>query len=285
LNRLLVTLADLNAQIGRFEANAPGSAVDLRDQRQARLEDLAAKLPVEVRDQSGGQFQIVAKDAAGADVVLVDRAQVLGAVAFDGGQLSAGTPATVLAPAAGAIKGALAARDGGVQTLRHDLDLFARQLVTSVNAAYNPTGATGNFFAPAGTTASTIQLAATLTPANLKASDGGPAGDNSIALAVAAVGARIFSTAAGDAIDGTIGGFFSQAVGKLGQSLAGANARVDDQGNVEKLVRSQRDAISGVSLDEELADLMKYQRAFQASSRVFQTVDELLDLVVNRLGH
>ena len=49
-------------------------------------------------------------------------------------------------------------------------------------------------------------------------------------------------------------------------------------------MRTQRDAISGVSLDEEMADLMKYQRAFQASSRVFNVVDDLLDLVVNRLG-
>jgi flagellar hook-associated protein 1 FlgK len=37
-NLLLSQIADLNAQIGRFEINSPGSAVDLRDQRQARLE-------------------------------------------------------------------------------------------------------------------------------------------------------------------------------------------------------------------------------------------------------
>jgi flagellar hook-associated protein 1 FlgK len=49
-------------------------------------------------------------------------------------------------------------------------------------------------------------------------------------------------------------------------------------------VRSQRDSVSGVSLDEEMADLLKYQRAFQASSRVFSTIDDLLDTVVNHLG-
>jgi flagellar hook-associated protein 1 FlgK len=42
--------------------------------------------------------------------------------------------------------------------------------------------------------------------------------------------------------------------------------------------------VSGVSLDEEMADLMKYQRAFQASSRVFTVLDDLLDVVVNQLG-
>jgi flagellar hook-associated protein 1 FlgK len=49
-------------------------------------------------------------------------------------------------------------------------------------------------------------------------------------------------------------------------------------------VKSQRDSVSGVSLDEEMADMIKYQRAFQASSRVIQVIDELLDTVVNRLG-
>jgi flagellar hook-associated protein 1 len=49
-------------------------------------------------------------------------------------------------------------------------------------------------------------------------------------------------------------------------------------------VRGQRDGVSGVSLDEEMTDLMKYQRSFQASSRVIQVIDDLLDTIVNRLG-
>ena len=93
-----------------------------------------------------------------------------------------------------------------------------------------------------------------------------------------------FSTGSGDAIDGTFSGFFSKSVSKLGQTLASANSRVQDQTNIERLVRAQRDGVSGVSLDEEMADLLKFQRAFQASSRVFSVMDELLDTVVNKLG-
>ncbi|MBI5688813.1 MAG: flagellar hook-associated protein FlgK [Verrucomicrobia bacterium] len=284
INRLLDTIAELNGQIGRFEVNAPGSAVDLRDQRQARLEELAAKLPVEVADSSNGQVRVFSRDANGAAVVLLDLTQVQGTVAFSGTQLTAGNPATALALTSGSVHGALTARDGAIETLRNDLDLLARQLVTSVNDLYNPTGATGDFFVASGTSAGTIRVAPTVSASSLKASDGGAAGDNSIALAIGALRAQVFSTAGGDAIDGTFVGFYSHVVGKLGQALAGANARVEDQSSIEQLVRSQRDAVSGVSLDEEMADLMKYQRAFQASSRVFATVDELLDLVVNRLG-
>lgn len=286
VNSLLTSIADLNAQIGRFEVNSPGSAVDLRDQRQAQLEKLAAKLPVEIRDTSPSQVQILAKDSLGNDVILVDLATVKGSVAFNGTGLTGGSPATALALTGGSIKGALTARDGAIQSLRDDLDLLSRQLVTSVNATYNPTGLTGDFFNASGTTAGTIGLVGTLTAATLKASDGGPAGDNTIALAVAQLANQAFSTGGtpADAIDGTFSGFFGKTVSKLGQALSAANSRVDDQSNIERLVRSQRDGVSGVSLDEEMADLMKFQRSFQASSRVFSVLDELLDNVVNRLG-
>jgi len=284
VNRLLGTIAELNGQIGRLEVNTPGAAVDLRDQRQARIEELAAILPVETREAANGQVQVVVKDATNADIVLVDLATVYGSVAATGTGLTAGASATAVALSSGSIHGALTARDGAVQSLRSNLDLLARQIVTSVNAAYNPTAATGDFFAAAGTTAATINLQGGLTAATLKASDGGAAGDNTIALAVAQLGSRNFSTGSGDAIDGTYSQFFATTVSDLGQALSSANARVEDQSNIEQLVRQQREGVSSVSLDEEMSDLVRFQRAFQASSRVFSVIDELLDTVVNRLG-
>jgi len=283
VNRLLTTIADLNAQIGRIEVGSPGAAIDLRDQRQAKLEELSAKIPIETRDQANGQIQVVMKDATNADVVLVDKAQVTGPIAFTGTGLTAG--GTAVEFSSGSIYGSLAARDGAVQTLRDNLDAMAAQLVTAVNAAYNPTATAGaNFFNASGTTAGTIAVTTGLNSTTLRAGTGA-AGDNTIALAVAAIASREFSTASGDAIDGTLAQYFSHAVSDLGQSLASATARVDDQTNITNLIRSQRDAVSGVSLDEEMADLMKFQRAFQASSRVFSIVDDLLDVVVNRLGN
>ena len=285
-NRLLQTIAGLNGQIARFEVNNPGSAVDLRDQRQADLEQLAAKLPVSIQTSGTGQVQLVAKDNGGNDVVLVDGAAVQGTVAFNGTQVTAGSSATALALTGGSIQGALSARDGAVKTIRDNLNQLSAQLVTSVNAAYNPTGTTGNFFKPAGTTAGTIALEAGVNTNTLKASDGGPKGDNTVAIAIAQLANKNFSTSGTppDAIDGTFGGFLSAATSNLGQAVATATARVSDQTNIEQLVRSQRDGVSGVSLDEEMASLLQYQRAFQASSRVFSTIDSLLDTVVNKLG-
>lgn len=286
-NRLLETITNLNRQIGRAEINFPGGAADLRDQRQARLEELAAKLPCESRPAPGypGQMEVFVRDSAGAEVVLVNGPAMTDPVQLTASGLRVGpVGGPAIAVSAGTVGGALKARDTVIAETRTRIDRLAEQLVRSVNAAYNPTGATGDFFVPSGTSAGSLALAAGVSAASLKASDGGAASDNTIARAVAALGDRKFSAAAGDAIDGTFLQHFTRTATDLGQALASARARADDQRGVEQIVRGQRDAVSGVSLDEEMADLMRYQRSFQASSRVVAVIDELLETVVNRLG-
>ena len=152
-----------------------------------------------------------------------------------------------------------------------------------MNAAYNPTGSTGDFFQvpPAS---GLIALDPSLNVDTLKTSDTGNSGANELALAVAQVAGKSFSTGSGDLITGTIGQFYNKSVTSLGQSISGLDSRLTDQGAVEAMVRSQRDSISAVSLDEEMADLLKFQRAYQASARVINVMDDLLDVVVNQLG-
>ena len=49
-------------------------------------------------------------------------------------------------------------------------------------------------------------------------------------------------------------------------------------------ITNQRQAVMGVDINEETANLMKYQRAFEASSRVITAMDEALDILINRTG-
>jgi flagellar hook-associated protein 1 FlgK len=286
VNTLLTTIATLNGQIGHYEINAPGSAADLRDQWQAALEKLAAKINFETRPNAteDGQIDVLVRATDGTEIPLVQSAAVTGPITLVGSTLSGGSPVAAIAVTSGSIHGNLAARDITVQDLRDQLDAFAGQLVSAVNDAYNPSGTTGNFFDPAGTTAGTITLAAGLTYPNLKASDGGSAGDNTLARAVAQLADHAFSTAGGDAIDGTFAKYFAGVVSSFGAVASRVSDQYDDQLNIENIVRSQRDSASGVSMDEELADLVKYQRSFQASARVLQVIDELLDTIVSRLG-
>jgi len=293
-NTLLKNIAELNLQINSLEQTNPGAAVDLRDARQLKLESLAKLMNFETRAQPGypSQVQVYTKDSSGVEIDLVDMnnsatltydtvANTVTTTHIVGP--STGTAATV-AVTSGSIKGSFDVKDIDIATARTKLDAFAKQLVTSVNGAYAAAGSSLNFFVPTGTTAATI--AVTSFTATDRLAGTGSTGDNSIALAVGALTSKAFSTtgAPPDAIDGSFGQFYNSLVTGVGQSLDGANTRLTNQQVIEKMVRAQRDAVSGVSLDEELADLMKYQRAFQAASRVVNTIDSLLDTIVNQMG-
>jgi len=283
VNGLLSDLADLNNQIQRFEITTPGGAVDLRDQRQAKLEQLAQYINFTATEVPGthGQIQITTYDSSSNPVVLLDRAAPV-TISFDGTSFSAGNPPVTLGLQGGSLKGQLDVRDGAIQQLRDDLQTTASQLAQAVNQAYNPTGTTGDFFQiPPGT--GLIALDPTLNFNTLKTTDTGDAGANELALAVAQLATKVFSTSGGDLIDGTISGYFGKTVSGFGETFAAVSGRAENENILQQAVRAQRDSVSGVSQDEELTDLMKYQRAFQASSRVINIIDSLMDVVVNGL--
>jgi flagellar hook-associated protein 1 FlgK len=286
VNGLLKDIASLNNQIQKEEINDPNSAPDLRDQRQAKLEELAKFIDISASEihNGHGQIQVSLKGQDGKEVLLVDKTSVLGGVSYDENtrRFSGGLPPSALRLDGGSLQGNLLARDGAIQQLRDNLKAVAQQLSTSVNNAYNPTGSSSNFFqvSPA---AGLIALDPSLTLASLKTSSDGSAGGNDLALALAGVADKQHSVASGDGIDGTISGFYSSMAGNFGLSVSSVQSKLADQQTVQNLVSSQRDSVSGVSQDEELTNLMKYQRGFQASARVINVIDNLLDLVVNGL--
>jgi flagellar hook-associated protein 1 FlgK len=279
-DNLLRQIADLNKEIQATELSAPGSALALRDQRQSRLEELGKYLNFSATTTSTGQLQITAKDTGGANVLLVDGGSALGSFAFNGTGFTGGATGTTLALAGGSLQGSLTARDGAIQQLRDDVKRTADQFATAVNSAYNPTAATGNFFAipPAS---GLIQLDPALNFSTLKTTDTGNAGANELALAVAEVAKRNFSTSGGDLVDGTIGGFYTRTVSGFGEKITSVESKLADQEIVQGMISQQRDSVSGVSMDEEVADLMKFQRAFQASSRVVGVIDSMLETLIN----
>jgi len=73
-------------------------------------------------------------------------------------------------------------------------------------------------------------------------------------------------------------------VGRVGQRKADSAATLDTRAAMTAQVETVRQSISGVSLDEEMVSLTKYQRAFEAASRVFTTADQLLEDLINSLG-
>lgn len=278
-NQLLTQIAQLNTQIAAVNAQGSGAADGLIDQREGDLEQLAAYLPISVSQQSNGEDTLTTTDSTGAPLTLVSGGSVANSLNYSNGVFSAG--GTALGVTSGSIQGVITAITGPVQTLVDGLNSLAAQVVTSVNAAYNPTNSpTGNFFDASGTTAGTIALDPNLTASSLT-SGSGSAGDNTIAVAVANLANQSFSAANGDDITGTFSDYYAGVVTDLGQAVDTANTEVTDQTNVQTIVTNQRQSVSGVSIDQEMSNLMTYQSAYQASSEMLSVVSNLIDTLVS----
>ncbi|MEM7192984.1 MAG: flagellar basal body rod C-terminal domain-containing protein, partial [Pseudomonadota bacterium] len=69
---------------------------------------------------------------------------------------------------------------------------------------------------------------------------------------------------------------YSALVGFAGSAMQRANAQLDHATNTQSQLSAMRESVSGVSTDEEMVSLMRFQRAYQASLQVIQTADEML---------
>jgi flagellar hook-associated protein 1 FlgK len=286
-NLLLSAISDLNKLISTQESDTGTKALTLRDQRQARIEDLSLVMNFKSSSvaDAPNQIQITATSASGAEVSLLSGSTTRETLSFDGNAVRIGSSDTALDLTGGSISGNLKARDGELQTLSDNLDRMASQMVTTVNSVYNPTGTGQNFFDPLGTDAGSIQLASGLTGVTVRASaPGGAAGDGSAAQAISELDTKSFSSASGDAIDGTMGESYASAISLFSYGLSQTRMQHENQSAVLSAITGSRDSVSGVSLDEEAAELMKFQRAYQASARVVSVIDQMLDTVVNSMG-
>jgi flagellar hook-associated protein 1 FlgK len=84
--------------------------------------------------------------------------------------------------------------------------------------------------------------------------------------------------------DGTFDEFFRSIIGELGVQSQEASRQATNQNILVDQVDSRRQSVSGVSLDEEMANMIKFQHAYNAAARSLTTFDEMLDKVINGMG-
>jgi len=241
---------------------ANGRATDVQLDAQ-RLSDLSSFGQVSVEAQADGTLNVsfVDKVAAGTTypVVTGTASTWAGPPAGDawspggrlGGLLDASKPGGTL--------------DGYVATL----DTIAGNLVSAVNTAYN-----GTFFTAGSPAAGTISVSATLE-ANPLAVDAGSGNSGSTDFALAVAQLRDGAT-----VDQPYRAFVAQVGSNVREAIRQeSNAQV-----LTDAVENRRQSVSGVSLDEEMSNLVRFQRAYQASARAMSTMDEMLDVLINRTG-
>jgi flagellar hook-associated protein 1 FlgK len=77
---------------------------------------------------------------------------------------------------------------------------------------------------------------------------------------------------------------YRSVVVQFGVDTQAINRRADIQSSMTADIDSVRSSQSGVNLDEEMASLLSYQRAYEAASKVLTVVDSTLDTLINRMG-
>ncbi|HZL14452.1 MAG TPA: flagellar hook-associated protein FlgK [Verrucomicrobiae bacterium] len=276
-NQLLSGIATLNQQISTadFSGATPN---DLLDEREQDLENLSNLTNITTSTGTNG-----AVDVSIGGQTLVSGNQVLDTLkTYDagGGQLlvQMATGGANLTLTGGSIQGTIDARDGELATMQSSVNTLASTLITQVNTihggGYNLTGTNGaNFFNGSDAATITVNSALADNPALIQASGRASAtGDNSVALQLA----DLASAAQSGLSNQTFGDSYDETVAALGNSLQSANNQVSNQTAVSNMLSTQRSSVSGVNVDEEMTNLMSFQRAYEASAELVNTVNTMM---------
>ena len=279
LNQLAGELATLNRRI--VEAQVTGATPnDMLDRREAILTEMSSIAEVRSNMMPNGTMQVFLEQFTLVDQNGANR-----------------LPSTVDVATSSIVVGSLNVRvtsgalGGSFETLnklsgyRAQLDTLASSIITEVNllhsSGYALDGTTGHMLF-SGTGASTFDLSDEVKASaqNIVAAASNEVGDGSLALAIAqlrsathaALGGRSFSR------------YYGDLVTAVGSDLKGAQAALDAQSGIRQQIVAQIESTSGVNLDEELANMMKYQRTYEASARLLTLFDSVLEETIRLLG-
>lgn len=284
VNDRLGHIAALNQKIA--DAKAQGSdASDLRDQRDQWIRDIGERVGVRSVEDAQGRVTLF-----GAGAVLVEGSRT-SPMALD---LDASGKMRVTVQGASAIDvtsriesgrlgGLREARDVDLAKTQDALDSYAFDVANTINAAHQAgfglDGGTGRplFTVPAAQSGAAFDMSldASMRDRPDRLASAGSAAELPGGNGTAQVLAQLADT---DAFGGaTLANRFGTLAGDVGTRKASAEAELALREDTLSLAETMSESASGVSLDEEMIDLTRYQRAFEASSKVLRVADELLD--------
>lgn len=290
INNLTKQVADLNAKVAASQATNASDASIYRDQRQELLDKLSGLADVSYFETESGSFTVTTSQ--GDVLVLEDQNRNLMATTLPGFNMTQvvldGKNVTSQFQS-GKLGGLLKVRDQNLAGYLTTLDNLAAGLITRVNAqnaaGWNLNGiAGGDFFTPltAGSAGAAHDISLAITDPRLIAAAALGAGPGSNANAQLLAGIR-------DDASFLPGGlaaheFYAGLVSSVGSDYRAAADGSKTQEQILLQLKNQRDSLSGVNLDEEAVNLVKFQKAYEASARLSQVWNSLADAAMNILG-
>jgi len=268
VNQALSALADINNSLLRAQPGTSAYA-QLLDSRDAALGTLSTNLNVDISFGTHDQAQVMLN---GQTLVQGSSATPLALTANANGTLSLATSGgtALAAPTSGTLGGLFSAADT-VSQRRTSLDTLAQQFVTNMND-WHAQGRTdaGTAGGPllSGTTAATV-TALISDPAQLatKATDGTPNG-NLLTVSTVLRG------------NGSVEQGWTNLIATHANLLSSTKAEQTTAQNRSDQAVAAREAVSGVDLDMEAAELLRIQQAYSGSAKILQVAKETVDAIL-----
>ncbi|MFO7608833.1 MAG: flagellar hook-associated protein FlgK [Candidatus Krumholzibacteriia bacterium] len=282
LNGLLRAVGELNKQIMQAEVGGQ-PANDLRDQRDQLILGISEMAEVAVLEREDGS-----KDLIMSGRTIVSRGSVTElstrVVAEDGSsRVMVVTQDTLreVVLSTGRIEGLLTSRDVHVTQVRDLLDKVAGRLVEEVNALHTQGRTPGSsglaFFTGDSMHTIAVNTALVDQPSLVATGRTIAESDNALALELANLGSVSALNPDGE----TILDVYRSAVVTVASSRASYEFMVDNQQDVVDSLEAKIASVSGVSLDEEGANMVKYQNSYNAAARIISAVQEMYDTLLN----
>lgn len=294
INAKLVGIAQFNGQIQSIELSG-GNANETRDQRDQLIRDLSQQIGITYTENSDGTTDLSYADG-GATLVAGSKAGSFslsinsGTGLYDVNVASPNGAAAVVTPApkTGQLGATLTLRDTKIPDYLDQVDVLATTIASQVNTqhklGFDVTGSAGiDFFDPTTTNAATFNINTALTTTNQIAASGGALliGDNSNALKLAQLQNTKTMPPPPETATTSFNSYFDTLVSTIGLDVSSSKNNEAQDLAFTKQLSILRESSSGVSLDEELTNLIKYQRSYQASAKLITTATEMLDTVIN----
>lgn len=314
INSMGGSIASLNKEIIRLE-NLGGETGDLRDQRDELVRNLSEYFTLQTYEDNQGQYIVnvvgVGSLVSGGTTTSLKAINTAGNNAQNEGRIEIYLDGKGNAPVterlkAGTLGAMVKTRNEDIEDLRENLNTLAHGLVHTTNAIHRrgytndrlATDQQGNVIIPRNKKVTNInffkepldvknasefisisdEVKEDLNNIATGLAPNSP-GDNRIAIAISKLqhekvlggGTTTFEES------------YQKSVGKIGLATAKSKIDFEQSGGILAQAKSIKERISGVSIDEETANMVKYQHAYDASARMIKTADEMFDSVIGMM--
>jgi flagellar hook-associated protein 1 FlgK len=280
LNGYLADIADLNYKVVYGEAGQ-NNINDILDKRADLLKKVSDLVDINYVETAEGAVNIFLSNGIPLVEVMRNRDLAVQTNAqgfYDILMADDPTKNVTSAITSGRLGGMLEMRDRTINGYLGDLDDLVENIITEVNTqhalgydGYGNVG--GNFFEPfnalMGARDMQVDAAIAADPTRIAASSSvNDDGENALAIANLRDALIMGGTA-------TFGDYYAALLGDIGQTVAEAQRSLSHETSVMTQLQSQQEQVSGVSIDEEMIDLVKFQLGYNAAAKMVTVAEEM----------